>query len=266
MREVAGLAVHIDVLRVEARAAFRERLQQHRAHLGEQAAHRADAEGVAGRLGMDAGGPQRLVRIDVADAADHGLIQEDPLDRRTLRAHPGDHRGLVEGVVERIAADVDHLRGDERLVAPPSSDAPVGRGHQIVDRQRAEGPLIGEHDGEVAVVRVMDVQAHPLVPFHQGTGCPEKHLSAHPEVGDDGAARGVVGGCRSQRHPEELAASRDAGDQAAGQRALERAGIAVVTRQRAGIARVHRDDARPDHRRCETGADDLDLGKLRHVR
>jgi hypothetical protein len=33
----------------------------------------------------------------------------------------------------------------------------VGGGHEVVDRERAEGALVGEDHGELAVLRVIDI-------------------------------------------------------------------------------------------------------------
>ncbi len=86
LREVAGGAVDVHVLRVEARAALGEGLAEHEPHLGEQG-RRARAAQRAGRLVVvHAGRPERLVGVDVADAADQGLVEQRALDRGVLLA------------------------------------------------------------------------------------------------------------------------------------------------------------------------------------
>jgi hypothetical protein len=74
---------------------------------------------------------------------------------RFVRTRPD--RGVIERVIEGIARDVGDLRGNERLGAAPSAGGTVGRGHEVVDRERAEGALVGEDDGELAVLRMRDV-------------------------------------------------------------------------------------------------------------
>ena len=78
--EVAALAVHVDVQRVEGRAAGLERLRQHVTDRLEQPGHLAALERL-GRPGpVQPGVPQRLVGVDVADAADQGLVEQRALD------------------------------------------------------------------------------------------------------------------------------------------------------------------------------------------
>src|SRR5690554_5582766 len=55
MGEITGLPVHVEVLRVEAGAALRERLRQHRPDFGQQ--------------GLGAGATQRVRRLVVVDAS-----------------------------------------------------------------------------------------------------------------------------------------------------------------------------------------------------
>ena len=66
--EVAGLAVDVDVERVEGRAALRQRVGHHVARVPDELAHLGGGEPVARTLAVDAGAPQRLVGVDVADA------------------------------------------------------------------------------------------------------------------------------------------------------------------------------------------------------
>src|SRR6188472_3154765 len=70
VREVARLTVHVDVLRIETRPALGQRLLEDGAHVREQPIDRSRGEGAGGCLGMDAGEPESLVGVDVADAAD----------------------------------------------------------------------------------------------------------------------------------------------------------------------------------------------------
>ena len=87
LRKVPRLAVDVDVLGVEARAALGEGLLEHGAHFGEKPCHGTCRQIGRGGLGVQAGSPQRLVGVDVADAADNGLIEKHALDRRPLGAH-----------------------------------------------------------------------------------------------------------------------------------------------------------------------------------
>src|SRR5690606_6630435 len=80
VREGTGLPVHVHVLCVEAGAALGQGLLENEPHLRHQAPQSLRRQRYALGLGMDAGRPERLVGVDVADAADQGLIQQDALD------------------------------------------------------------------------------------------------------------------------------------------------------------------------------------------
>jgi len=60
---------------------------------------------------MDPPSPQRLVRIDIADARQEPLIQQASLDRGMSSLQPRDDRGLVESRLKEVGRDVgDALR------------------------------------------------------------------------------------------------------------------------------------------------------------
>ena len=110
-------------------------------------------------LAVDPSAPQRLVRIDVADARDEPLIQQAPLDRRMPRLQPRDDRSLVESRLEGVGRDVGDALGDApraRLprdvrdreirdtdVCHPGTSHPDVR-DQIGKSHAAEGALVDE--------------------------------------------------------------------------------------------------------------------------
>ena len=84
---------------------------------------------------MDARGPQRLVGVDVADAAHDGLVEQHPLDRGVLARQRRTERGIVERGIERVARDVRHLRGNGRGVRAPAAGRGIRCRNQGIDRE-----------------------------------------------------------------------------------------------------------------------------------
>ena len=156
--------------------------------------------------------------------------------------------------------------GTDASAGPASAGCAVRGRDQRVDRERAERALIGEHDGQLAVRRVLDVEPHALVALGGRAGLAQQHLPAHAEVGDEGLVGRAVAGA-AQRQPQELAAPRGAERSSRPVSArLEVRPVAGVPGQRALVE--HRD---AEHRGAadrgrEAGADDLDLGEFRHAR
>ena len=121
----------------------------------------------AGRAGIDAGAPQRLVGEQVAEPGDAGLVHQHRLHRR---AAAGEHRA-------RAAASVSaNASGPSRSSSGSSSTAPSRRGSR-----RYERPAVGE--------------PHPeAVPRRRRHGCSRRasgspaaspsieHPAAHAEV------------------------------------------------------------------------------------
>lgn len=127
-----------------------------------------------GALVVQFAAPQRLVGVDVADAADQALVEQCPLDGGALAA-----QGLVEGVlvelrVQRVAGDVRECLRQAFGVA----------GDRVLDRQSAEGALVDEP--QVRAVGVGERQAHPQVGLRRCRGRADQELPAHAEVGEQG--------------------------------------------------------------------------------
>ena len=170
--EVAGLAVDVDVERVERRPAVDR---------GQPSSPRATGRAptlTCGRVSPGARpvtvhlrAPQRLVGVDVADARDEGLVEELALDARRTPAHPRHERGVVELRVERVAGDVGDLR---RQLARRRS------------RRAARRTSAGRRSASPGSARPGPSrdEPHPQVPL---VGCArvlEQHLAAHPEVAE----------------------------------------------------------------------------------
>ena len=136
----------------------------------------------------------------------------------------------------------------------------IAGGHEGVDRHRAEDALVDEVHPELAVPWRLDVQADAEQARLLHPRLAEQDLAAHPEVGDDRAARRAL-----QRDPEELAAPGRRLHDAARQQRFERPGERVVPLQRAGLEHLDAEDRRSADGGREARADDLNLGKLWHV-
>lgn len=196
--EVAGLAVDVDVQAVEAGATGDQGRVHHVPDVPQQL-KRAGA-GEAGRraLVVDAGPPQRLVRVDVADAADQRLVEQRPFDRGPLAA-----QCLVEGLV--VEERVERVTGDVR------DDVGQALGGVVVQRQTAEGALVDEAQLGVARrallrrLRLGEADTDPQVLLVRRGVRLHQQLAAHAEVGQDRLVRVL------QRQPQVLAAAaRDA--------------------------------------------------------
>jgi len=146
----------------------------------------------------------------------------------------------------------------------PSRGSSIGRRHQLVHGERSEGALIGEDDGQLAVLRMLDEQPDPLVPLSGRVRAAQQQLPRHAEMPDD--RRASVGAVGRQRHPEELPPASHRRDLGTLQPRDEVGGACDVPREGTLVVYGDRDDACAGHRRSEAGADDLDLGELRHGR
>ena len=198
------------------------------------------AQPVAGSVAVQPRQPERLVGVDVPDAADQALVEEQPLHTGRTPTEAGHERGLVERRVERVSRDVGDLGGQV--------------GAALRERQAAEHALVDEP--QLGAV-VGEPEPHPQVPFGGGGGRLHQHLAAHAEV----AEQGVTG---VQRQPQVLAAAAGVGEGAPGQPGDEVVGPGEVPSDRAGVQHLHCGDVPVQHVTREAATDDLDLGKLRH--
>src|SRR5688500_7341958 len=80
-RVLPGLAVRADVI-AEARAAVRDPLAQDLAYCAMKPSHFTCNQRVRGAQRMESRAPQRLVRVDVPDAGDEALVEEQRLELR----------------------------------------------------------------------------------------------------------------------------------------------------------------------------------------
>ena len=90
-------------------------------------------EGRGGPLVVEPGAPQRLVGVDVADAADQRLVEQRPLDGGPAAAQRGVEGRVVEGG-----------SSGSRAMCAMTSGSSVRRRDGVVQREAAEGALVDE--------------------------------------------------------------------------------------------------------------------------
>ena len=132
--------------------------------------------------------------------------------------------------------------------------------------ERAERALVGEDDGEFAVLRMLDVEANALMAFGRGARRAQQQLTAHAEVRDERLVGRSIRVGRFQRDPQELAAPRGASQDAAGERGLELGARAGVAGQRALVQHGDAEHGRAGDGGVEARTHDLDFRKFRHAR
>jgi hypothetical protein len=184
--------------------------------------------------------PQRLVGVDVADAAHQGLVEQRPLDAGAPAPDGGDEGVVVEVRVDRVTGDVrDHRR--HRVAAR-------------YDQQPAEGALVDEAQLPAAVG---EAQPHVQVLLQRAVARHDEQLPAHAEVPGQGVA-GV------QRQPQVLAPPLRRQDGAPGEPADEVVGTRSVPAHRARVRDLHLLDRASRDAALQPEPDGLDLGQLRH--
>ena len=193
----------------------------------------------------DPGPPQGLADVDVAEARDDALVEEDRLHRREAAGHAGGEGGGGEGVAEGLGAEA----GEQRV------GVEHGRRHEV-DQAEAAGVVEGEAGAVVEVeddvVVLFGRRVRVVEDADRGAG--DEDAAGHAEVDDQRLAAVEVG-------EEILGAAAQRGDPGAGEAGGE------PRRERAaevGAADVGVDDDAAGQDGLEAAADGLDLGKLGH--
>ena len=189
--------------------------------------------------------PEGLVGVDVADAADHGLVEQRALEAGVPPADGGDERLVVErpgppgrGRCARASRAARHRPARRR---PPGRRTCAGRRSGAGARRR---PRRRSGSGPGGAAR----PGRPARPAE---------LTAHPEVTDEGIA-GV------QREPQVLPAP-GGGVEAAPASSAAKSSAPGSWRRTAGGAGPRPRPAAADHAAFETAADGLDLGEFRQA-
>jgi hypothetical protein len=109
-------------------------------HRREEAVDVVGVESGGDRIGRHAGGVQDLVGVGVADAGDHRLIAQEPLDLRALTLEEAREHVARERLIERVGSEP----GDAGHLARVAHD---------VDGERLLGAGLGEVEPAAVVER-----------------------------------------------------------------------------------------------------------------
>jgi hypothetical protein len=78
--KVASLTIDVHILTIETCPAFAERFVKHGPHFSQKFSHFRRAQAFRGGEVVQAGPPERLIGVDVADSTDELLIEQCSLD------------------------------------------------------------------------------------------------------------------------------------------------------------------------------------------
>src|SRR4051812_16700479 len=250
--EIAALAVHVHVQRIEGRPPGPQRLLEHPAHLRQQGRDGGAGQGRRAPGAVHPGPPQGFVGGDVADPRHERLVEQRPLELGVPAPQPGGEEQVVEVRVDRVTGDVRDLRRHELVGA-------VGGRDELVEEDSPERPLVDETQFAAAVG---EPDADVQVLLVRGVGRADEQLTAHAEVGDEGLAPAAL---RSgQREPEVLAAPGRGLDREAGEAGGEVIPAADVPTDGAGVTDLHGGGRTAGDPALQAVAHGLDLRQLRH--
>ena len=196
--------------------------------------------------GVEPGGPERLVGVDVADAGHERLVQEERLQASAAGPQPApkgtDGEGILEGLRTGPGEDRRPTGLMNRLarcgIEVVEADSP-----ELADIAETELPAVVEGDDQADVT----VERRP--------GRDHEQLPGHLEVDRHEGPTG-------QPDHELLAAASDGLDAAAGEGRPDRVGGVGAQRPRPEAHGVG--DGRVEDQAAEVARDRLDLGELRH--
>ena len=239
--EVAGLTVDVDVQRVERCTALAERLAHHLGGGIEHVPQLPTGEFLGDACTVDAGPPQRLVGVDIADTRHHRLIEELAFDLRVLAAQHRYDGITVESRIQGVACNVCDGPGHRAAV----------HADQIGQLPTAECALINEAQRGAVIERRRDPQMFGSIEWSQ------QHLTTHPQMHH----QRHLG---SEREPQILSAPVRPGDVRTDQPCGEVGGTGFVTANRTRVAHLNRGDRPAGDMRLQAPAHHLDFRKFRH--
>ncbi len=198
-------------------------------------------EVTSGRERVKAGEEEGFIGVDVADAGEHGLVEEDGLDGAG---------GGCGGLMELMALDGERVGAE----VVPCDGVEIEAGGQWA--KPAEAARVAEEHGVAAIDGPQGV--HMRVDGDVGGIGEEEDLAAHAELDDEGAA---VGGDEG----ELLAATFDGGDGGVLEKAVGAiAGGAGCGRADIGAEELGAADEAADQTRLEGAAERFDFGEFWH--
>ena len=145
------------------------------ANTGGQGVPRFGLEAVGGSERVEAGPEEGFIGVDVADAGEHGLVEQDGLDGASRSARGvGEHRAFDD---ERVGPE--RLPGDRAEALDGADGTKAAEATWIAEEHDRIAGVDGPHGMHMSVdghgVRIVD----------------DEHLSAHAELDDEAAT--VVG-------------------------------------------------------------------------
>lgn len=165
--ELTGTPVNPDVLGIgQRRSSGGDRLSQHVDDRRGQSALSGGPETVAATSRSETSAVADLIGVDVADAGDERLVEEQRFQRATSAPQARSESGEVEAVTKGIrseARELGHL---------------VGYAHRIEDDDFSEGSRIHEEHAAPIVKASVDVGVRGC----DGFPVDEEDLSAHAEM------------------------------------------------------------------------------------
>ena len=231
----ALLALAVDVV-LEAGAAVFDTAFEDAAGRGEETLRGGGRDCAGGGIGTDAGLVKGLIDVDVAEAGEAPLIEQDRLDGGSPIGQAGAELLEGEGVVEGFRTEpIDDFGGG--CVEPPGAELP-----QV---------------GPAQVVTVVQLDDRALVLLgRRGARAPDEP-AGHPQVDDENAA--VVEG-----EHEVLPAAAHGDDRAAEEVLAQRFERGAGEQVDGARVDVDAGDAAPDDERFEVAADGLDFREFGH--
>ncbi len=198
---------------------------------------------------VEPGAPERLVRVDVADPGDEGLVEQERLESPAAAAKPPPEGPQREGGVERLGS----VPGEQRAAVLRVQDRAASR---VPRPEPYPAELADVAEAELAAVVQREAQVD--VPVGRGAGRHHEELAGHLEVDRQrGTARQV--------HDDQLRAPADRVDAAPGHGAGERGDRGVRGDRARPVARGTGDRGAHDEP-PQVARDRLHLGKLGHRR
>ena len=165
--ELAGPPVDPDVLGIrQRRPPGGDRLSQHVHDRRGQSALSSETETVATTSRSETSAVADLIGVDVADAGDERLVEEQRFQRATSAPEARSESGEVKAVAKGIRSEAREFR---HLVGYP---------HRIEDDDLSEGSRIHEEHAAPIVKTSVDVG----VRGRAGIAVDEEDLSAHAEM------------------------------------------------------------------------------------
>ena len=189
--------------------------------------------------GMDFRAPEAFVRVDIAYAAQHRLIEEQSLDVRFARV---ERRGeLCFGGFERIEAE----RTENLFLIGGGQDAHASEAANV---------------GVAQLATVVEGEKDMRVRAGGGSSGIDDELAGHAEVHDQRKFSHAIRRC--QLKDQEFSVAADLLDMRAGEIALERGGIV----DEVGFTQAHAEDAAARQDGPEAADDSLDFRQLWHAK